>query len=767
MKINNIACIGGEISPSLWSRIDLDKVKVGLAKCHNFIPFAHGGARYRMGTKFIAEVNSECVLHSMEYTSEPSIMIEFGVGYIKFVREGSYIMADETTPYEIESPYTKGDLKNIKIAQSIDVLFICDGRNRIKTLSRYSDTNWALTDYEYKYGPFFPMNGDETIKLTVLSKSGSTGKYGETVTVQSSINNMFQDGDVGRWIKLEYMDTGSVISDGNKVPSGAQLIAGPFDVDGKWEMRYRFDDTVNDKSIDVQYSVDGGVSWEVYDSCPDITKTTSVNIEGELRAEDFNYITPKIRLYSTGTTAKFYWTIKKIRELRIGYLKISHFENGQKVDAVVHRRCTQLNIANKAWAFGAWSDSAGYPSVVTFYPGDRLMFGGTPSGPSDIWASVVGDYNNYEVSVEALADEGLYIPIRSRHLDEIRSIIPLKDLISLTSGGEWLIRGTSEGNVLTPDSQDISNQGYNGSSTLDPVIAGNSVLFVQKYGSKVRDLAYTYDKDGYDSTDRTIYARHLFEGFNIIDWCYQQEPYSLIWAVRSDGKVLGFTWLKEHDVWAWHLHDFGGVVETIERITGTDGDTVYMVVRREVDGEEKRYLEKLSDSAEEIFLDSSLEFCACETSITGLEHLEGLRVNVKTDDGTVYANLLVENGEVPLARPANKATVGLSYEGTVRTLPVFYETRYQSSVGARRRACSIILEVLDSFSGEYGTDDDHMYEFTYDDNKIFSGTMRRTLDSVFDYKAQISIRQSKPFPFTILSWAVEVDHGDTNYSGGR
>lgn len=764
IKVNNIACVGGEITPSLWSRIDLDKVKVGLSKCRNFIPFAHGGARYRMGTKFIAEVGSECVLHVMEYTSEPSILLEFGIGYIRFVKDGAYILDGNGDPYSVESPYTKNDLRNIKMAQSIDVLFICDGRNRIKTLSRYSDTNWVLEDYNYKYGPFFPMNGDETLSLTLSPYSGSTGKYNEVVTVTSNTLSFFQEGDVGRWIRVEYMDTGSVISEGNKVPSGVELIAGPFEVDGKWEMRYRFEEAVQDKSIDVQYSVDNGVTWEVYDSCPDITKTTSVNIEGELRAEDFNHVTPKIRLYSTGSTSKFTWTIKKIRELRVGYLKIEYFENTQQVRARVHRRATQMNVANTAWALGAWADSAGYPSVVAFYPGDRLMFGGTPSGPSDVWGSVVGDYNNYEVSVEALADEALYIPIRSRHLDEIKAVIPMKDLLVLTTGGEWLVRGSGEGSVLAPDSIYVSNQGYNGASSLEPIIAGSSVLFIQKYGSKVRDLAYTYEQDGYDSTDRTIYAKHLFEGYNIVDWCYQQEPYSLIWAVRSDGKVLGFTWLKEHDVWAWHVHDFGGFVESIERISDDENDTVYMVVRRTVNGVEKRYLEKLSNAPEEIYLDSCLEFENVETSITGLGHLEGLRVNIKTVEGTVYTGLRVSGGTVLLPRPTKKAVVGLSYEGIVETLPIHYETSKASSVGARRRPCSIILELLDSFEGEYGTDDDHMYPFLYDDNKIFTGTLRRPLDSVFDYKGQIMIKQNKPHPFTILSWAVEVDYGDINYT---
>lgn len=755
MKIANIACIGGEITPSLWGRVDLDKVKVGLAKCRNFAPFAHGGARFRMGTQFITEAKGECVLKAMDYSSEPTIFVEMGNKYMRFIKDGAYIEKDGS-PYEIVSPYEKDELRHVRCAQSIDMNFMVDGYHAPRILSRYSDTNWVIDNYDFMYGPFLPMNGDETHTMKVVSYGGSSGLYGQTVTITSN-KDVFTSDDVGRWVKIEYADEGGVINDGSKDPASAGVVAGPWVVDGKWEMRYRFANS-NNYAVDVQYSVDGGFTWNTYDSCPDITKEATVTITGELRAEDYNNVMPRIRLYATGDAYTFYWTIKKVREYRWGYVKITNYVNAKNVRGTVYRRCSQLNVPVSTWALGAWGESVGYPSTVAFHPGDRLMFGGSWSMPSDLWASCVGDYFNYEVSMEAFDDEAVNIPIRSRHLDVIRGIIPLRDMVVMTSGGEWVVRGAGQNTPITPDSAYVSAQGFRGSSMVEPVIAGNSVLFVQRYGSRVRDLSYTYEEDGYDSIDRSIYATHLFEGHSIVDWCYQQEPYSIIWAIRDDGKILGFTWMKEHDVWAWHLHELGGggIAESIASGRGERSDEVYIVVKRG----NNRYIERLTLPDENIFLDSSIVFEDIKDDITGLDHLEGQVVTAVADGKYIYDNLVVTGGQVSIPRPADRVVVGVPYSGYVQTLPLTYEIDDDPSVGSRRKLTQLIVEVLDSRFGKYGTHEDYLYDFNYDKNELYTGVLKQNLDSLYDYMGQVIIRQDKPFPFTILTWTVGVAHGD-------
>lgn len=81
--------------------------------------------------------------------------------------------------------------------------------------------------------------------------------------------------------------------------------------------------------------------------------------------------------------------------------------------------------------------------------------------------------------------------------------------MALTSGGEYVITG-DQNKVLTPSSFAFSSQGSNGSSNVPPIAVANIALFVQEKGSVVRDLAYSFDVDGYQGNDLTILANHLF-----------------------------------------------------------------------------------------------------------------------------------------------------------------------------------------------------------------------------------------------------------------
>ena len=78
------------------------------------------------------------------------------------------------------------------------------------------------------------------------------------------------------------------------------------------------------------------------------------------------------------------------------------------------------------------------------------------------------------------------------------------------------------------------------------------------------------------------------------DWAFQQVPNSILWAVRSDGTLLGLTYLKEQQMLAWHKHDTeGGVFENVCTIPGSPEDDVYFVVQRVINGQTVKYIEKM------------------------------------------------------------------------------------------------------------------------------------------------------------------------------
>jgi len=763
-KTHQVAMVGGEVAPALWYRSDLEKIKVALAKCRNFIPFAHGGASFRPGTWYVAEVkdSAKATLLPMSFTSESSIHIETGDRYMRFFVDGKPVMSG-SSPYEIVTQYTSNDLDNIRFVQSADVMYLVDGNKKPKQLRRYANNNWTISDLDFKNGPFMKEN-DTDVSMTISSYGGSTGKIGDIVTVTSS-SDIFSSGDVGRLINIRYTMEAKRISRGTIDPDVAGVIGGPWDVDGKFEITGTFggvNDSTMNSTIDIEYSIDGGTTWQVFDSFLNMNGTNRVKITGELNSEDYNDVIPKIRLYATKDTYVFSWVLKYSRQEINGILEITNYESPTVVRCKVKRKCLYLDTPTKKWSLGAWGNVPGWPAVITFHQ-DRLTLGRTPTSPFDIWQSVTGDYNNFGISQPIEADDSVKIPIRSRSLDEIQGILSLKDLVVLTTGGEWRITGSAEGNAITPDSMYISNQGYRGSHSIEPMISGSSVLFVQKFGKRVRDLAYSFESDGYDSVDLSIFATHLFDDYTVVDWCFQQEPWNVLWVVRSDGKLLGLTYMKEQEVWAWHVHDVGGAVEAISSAPGLHEDEVYMIIRREINGSDVRYIEKLSTRPEELHMDSAVVAHDGEptTSISGLSHLEGKEVVVLADGIPVFGHT-VQNGTIVLRNPASYVVVGLQYIGTMQTLPMVYETREGISTGSRRRAASMTLQVLQSRFGYVGTGDDDMYPIYYptEDLELYSGVLVEDLSSEYDYYGQVTLEQRHPYPFTVLNWTVRIAHGD-------
>ncbi|NMZ19706.1 hypothetical protein HBO08_22080 [Pseudomonas rhodesiae] len=63
--------------------------------------------------------------------------------------------------------------------------------------------------------------------------------------------------------------------------------------------------------------------------------------------------------------------------------------------------------------------------------------------------------------------------------------------------------------------------------------------------------------------------------------------------MRDDGVLLGLTYVPEQQLVGWHWHDTDGFVESIACIPEGQEDVLYMVVRRNINGVQKRYIERM------------------------------------------------------------------------------------------------------------------------------------------------------------------------------
>ena len=234
-----------------------------------------------------------------------------------------------------------------------------------------------------------------------------------------------------------------------------------------------------------------------------------------------------------------------------------------------------------------------YPSVVGYFQ-QRRMHADTRAQTETIWGSRSGRFTNYTTSAPLQDDDAVTYTVAGKRVNAIRHIVDIGAMIVLTAGGEWVAQGDGTG-VITPSSPGLKQVGYNGASVVPPVIVGNNLIYVQARGNLVRDLRTVISNDGtngYTGDDLTVFATHLFTRKTILHWAFAQIPHSTIWAVRSDGVLLGLTYLKAHEIAGWHRHDTDGLYEDVLALPEGDEDLVYVLVKRTVGGVTRRFLER-------------------------------------------------------------------------------------------------------------------------------------------------------------------------------
>lgn len=145
---------GGEISPQLWARTDLDKYGISARTLQNFIPRPQGAAVRRPGTRFVAEARGSAVsrLAPFEFSTVQAYVIEISPqGVLRFFKNGGLILSGPTA-YEISHPYGT-DIADLRWAQSADVLYLAHPRFAPRKLTRTGDTAWTLTTISFTGTP--------------------------------------------------------------------------------------------------------------------------------------------------------------------------------------------------------------------------------------------------------------------------------------------------------------------------------------------------------------------------------------------------------------------------------------------------------------------------------------------------------------------------------------------------------------------------------------------------------------------------------------
>jgi len=438
-----------------------------------------------------------------------------------------------------------------------------------------------------------------------------------------------------------------------------------------------------------------------------------------------------------------------------GIVKLTAYTDTTHMDGVIKQELTSTTAAPAdAWSLHApaWSVARGYPRSGTLYE-QRLIAGGSPTFPQTIWGSVTGAYLDFQQGVAD--DDAFAFKIASDSTNPIRYLACGTSLIALTSGGEFTVQGGLE-KPLAPTNARIKPRRNHGCAQVRPVSVLDTEMFIQRAGRKLRALGDVDGLDKWGAPDLSVLSEHLTET-GIIDMCWQQEPDSIIWLVRTDGKLASVTYDRDQDVTAWALHDVGGVVESIACIPTATADQVWIVVQRTIDGADVRYIERLSL---DVRSDSAIVLTGASATVwAGLDHLEGEAVDVVAN-GYYAGRYTVTGGEITLDRAATSIEVGLPYTSEISLLPPEIQTGMGSASGHAMSVSEVSVRFHETTGCKVQAAGETADELTFQQTgesaldqppALFSGIKRIECLGWERGDAPLTLSQDLPMPWHVLS----------------
>lgn len=664
------AFTGGEIGPLADARIDLDAYARSLSRCVNFLPLKQGAFTRRPGERYVASArNSALPIRFIPFifSDEDAVLVVLNDAVIRFFAGRAAIETSPGVPYEIVHTFSVEQIAEMDFAQSGDVLYLVHKTMPIHTLSRSSNTSWALTAPAMDDGPFM----DENATATTVTASGLTGPV--TLTASAPI---FDPDHVGSLFMMWAKD----LSVANLQPwEPGKTYTAPSDY-SYYNGRIYNCVSSSGNSGTVPPTHEDGVRWDGKNgaSCA------------------WNFVSS---LY--------------------GVLRITTYTDSQTVTATVLQTLPMplSGAATDRWAFGAWSAFNGYPGCCTFYQ-DRLAVGGSDAEPDTGWLSATGDYLNFAPRDSAglvVADLGIRFTLSSGAVNQFLSMVADGTGIYCTStGGEFLIAPSTANEPLSQNNIRAIPQTTCGGAKVQPLKIGAATLFVQKGGRKLREGLYAFNDDRYAAGDMTILNPGILAS-GVTRLAYAQEPYATVWAVLGNGTAGALTYDRENQVMAWSRHEFGGASASlleIAAIPSPDGviDDLWVCVSRVVNGQTVKMIGFLDaswdvggDAAEAFYVDAGVTQVGAAAVITGLAHLEGETVQVWCD-GAFHPDCVVSGGQIALNGTYETRTAGLAAKSRGRTMRIEAGAADGTAQGRTKRYSHVKFRVYNSLAFLAGSD---------------------------------------------------------------
>tara|TARA_Y100001938_G_scaffold5839_1_gene7297 strand:+ start:524 stop:3277 length:2754 start_codon:yes stop_codon:yes gene_type:complete len=742
--------------------------------------------------------------------------------------------------FEVTTTYTASQVNDIAFTQSADVLFLVHPDHVPARLERNATNSWALTNLLPSVisgtytrpatvltdGPFKAMNTtDTTLTVALAANSNFTTSFSDgslSLEEVGTVSPSNVDVATNAFTLANHPLVNGMKVQFSSIPSGfasTPTLSATTDyfVVSATQNTFKLATSAGGTPVDITAaptSADLTVNKSFVDKDVYIkvtaSATTGIN-------DDTGFQTTDVGRYIRLNT-------EIAPQIKHGYGEI--VERTSTTVVLVQLKTAIAGVgATTEWQLGSFSGTTGYPRTVQLYQ-QRLVFAGTAEESQTIFLSKTADFFNFSateplgqqtgqrdssgrsiVGEQIFEDAAISLTISSDTVDQIEWVSEDQRLTIGTSGGIYQLYGSSDDLTLTPFNFSITKvSAWACDPTALPAKIGNNLLYVQNNGRKLRELAFDKLQDQYSAADLTLRSEDISET-GLIATAYQDQPYSVLWCLRNDGRLAGLTYVDLLQMRAWHRHTIGGShtdatfgnhakVESIASIPRGTHDQLYMIVKRDIDGGTKRYVEFLERYfvASEIlpsdahFVDSGLEEppsrTSASTAVSALDHLEGESVAILAD-AAVQPNKTVSSGAITLQTAATNFRVGFAYNSDIKTLPMVAMTGQGTSVGNRKRIHRFTVRLLESLSFKFGTNANDLDAATIayleslglnfgvnisdlteavfrtaSDNigsalSFFTGEKTFQVGDQFNTITQLFLRQDQPYPFSVTLLAID------------
>lgn len=647
---------GGELAPSAWGRTDLEIYHAGLRRCRNFFIDRRGAAVTRPGMKFVDFMPAGPVrLVPFVYSDTESYVLSFTNRALDVYRTST----NERVAVLV-SPYLGAVLPRLQWIQSGNVLFLTTGLNAPHELIRIDESTWEFREISFDV----PAYSGE-IPLVV------------TLPAADELH------PAKRW---RYMVTRVLERD-----DGLIMESAPVEVKNLLAFTTGPDGTVTNRRVPGDPLPEELV---VYPDRPI-----------EIDFHNYQALTLS-RVASTRIYRGRDGVMGFVGEVPGDAARQSFKDYGQEPDYYrpPPRGDNPFKVLNEDGSLKRIE----FPAAVGMFE-QRLIFGGTPYRPGRLWCSATDDYFNFDEKFPSVASDSLSIELASSRREEIRFLLGMEKMLVFTNSSVWAVGG--EGTAIGGASRITARMNIDvGVDRVRPLVVGDTVLFVRNKGCGVRDLFYDDWRRSFTGGNLTDLAHHFFDGHRIVDWCYAEDPWGLVWAVRDDGKLLSFTYNRDPAVRAWAMHETEGTVRAVCSVPDGTHDAVFLAVLRRGQYTLERMgtgmYDKASDARQ---MDSYVEFTvngigAPDTEITiPMFHLYNGTPVVVYMDGNVYGPFPITGGAVLTGIKTGNRIVtgaaGIPYTATLELLDV-PEARTKNKIVKR-----VTWEALTSRGIWAGTED--------------------------------------------------------------